>query len=326
MSYPDNVRMIKTNTGEVFFLVEPSYFTDMPRHWSLYLNERPELEPFMENTKIDGLAYRNKYITYKIGFGLEKAYYFSRDNHYDHFEEFNLYHPYNAGKHLNVFKTFNGDYYIADEYFEEYNNKKEFEFINRVWVMHDMLYFLKIYEGVYRELKKEYFVFADNENVYLVNCDYLSSWEKVKNKLHPNSQFHFLDIARTKAKDSLSPYYSENEIIRINYGIYKTRNIVPAKEFKKYIHRPPIHTQPEIITNKEQYYFDNPEFWCFQNIDGEQFIINKYFLVELLNDNEIRFQSLTFLYKKYFYAVQPLEYTFYKKGIFIKNKPIYVNP
>jgi len=325
MSYPDDVRMIRTNTNEVFFLVEPGYWTNKPRHWSLYLKERPELQPLKESSTIDGLAYRRDYINYKIGFGLEKAYYFNRDNCYDIFEEFNLYHPHNAKKFFNVFKTNNGDYYILDNQLVNYSNKKGFEFISRLWVMHDMLYFLKISEGVYREIKKEYFIFSDNENIYIVNCDYLSSWNRFKSQLFPNKEFKCLDLIFTKDKSTLLPIYTENEIIRINYGIYRTRNIVPEKEYKKYIPGPPINIKPEIISNRELYYIDNPEFWCFQNINGDEYIVNKNFLEDALIGSPFKFNSSSFLYKKYLYSVQPIEYSFFEKGIFIKNKPVYID-
>ena len=320
------VLKVITKTDEVF------YVGGLRTYWyDVYSKERPELIPY-KSKDID-ISDMNRDTCMVIGPYVSKSYSMHKESCKSHEFDFvkTLEKPVPPGKVFHIYQFYNDLYYIEDDYINKYKNLQGFVFLEKTIVMHNMLHFVKEAEGMYREMKGEFYIYLNSKYVYLVNSDYIYQWKIYKERFHPNEEFylnHTFAVPWTRTKwisyhqEKLLPFYTEEEVIRITKGIYRTRNVIPDKVLKKYVSVPTWPIEPLPISNKEDYISDSPEFYSFITLSNDEYLINIENIDEWQNLVEKNKYTFGFLHKKYLYSIQPYEYQSIKKGIYLRTKPV----
>lgn len=325
----DGVKII-TQTDEEF------YVHDNLIYWSrVYIKERPELMPPYKS--VERVSSRFLYWDQEVGLGTNifKERFIKKKSCETHDYDFEL--PLEktlvASEEFYVYQFYKDKYYVHKDYQNKYKELRDLTYIEKVKFGDDRC-FAKIDEGLYRNRRLEVYVYVSSEYVYLVNKIYLYKWNAYKEKMHPKDKFyikHIFEIQTERESNSvyayssyssLSPIYTEEEIIGITNGISRTRNIIPEKVDKKYIVQPSTKVEPHLISNRDDYLVENPEFFTFKTYHGEEYLINISNIEEWskMIDTDMKKYACALSHKKYMYAVQPFEYQVIKKGIYIKNK------
>lgn len=322
------VERVTTQTDEVFYL------GDLRTYWfNVYIKERPELMPYKNSKYIETRVMHQECID--IGPHLSKAYFIHKDSckfhEYDYIPT--LEKPELHGQVFYIFQFYNDLYFVEKDYVHKYKEIQGFVFLKKLTIMHDLLFFVKIAEGMYRNMKREFYVYLNSKYIYIINTDSLYQWKIYKEKFHPNEEFclkHEFGIPWKQTKwinyyqDDLFPIYAEEEVIRISKGIYRTRNIIPEKISKKYAPIPYWHIEPIFVNKREDYFCVTPEFLSFKTLSNNEYLINIDSIEEWqkIVEQEKDIYSSGFLYKKFLYSVQPQEYQLIKKGIYLRTKSV----
>jgi|GEM_PF-2750719 len=323
MENPSLVK-VTTQADEIF------YIGDHRTYWlDIYVKERPELKTPHKSEEL----VMNWDPSIRIGPDLLKACFIHKDSCKSHEYDYisTLEKPVSSGKVFHIFKFCNDIYYIEEGYEKKYKDLQDFVFLEKIQIMYDLLLYVKEAEGMYRPMKREFYVYSNHKYVYIINSDSLYQWKIYKEKFHTNEEFcmkHTFAVPIEKCKwrgyyrDDLLPFYTEEEVIRITKGIYRTRNIIPEKASKKYSICPGWYIEPFTISNKEDYLFNSPEFYSFKTLSDEEYLININNIDEWHELVEKKKFVCGFLYKKFLYSVQPYEYQLIKKGIYLRTKPV----
>lgn len=323
------VEQLTTQTDEVFYL------GDNQTYWhQVYIKERPELMPYKCCENVETKT-RNSKRTIIIGPNIFKECSIDKDSCKSHEYDYisTLAETILPGKVFYINQFCNDTYYIEEDFINKYKELKGLVFGKKYYVVHDMSNFIKISEGMYRSMKHEFYVYVARSYVYIVNTDSLYQWKIYKEKFHFNEEFclrHVFEVPVMttelgyRYEDKLLPLYSQEEVIRITTGIYRTRNIIPDKIKKKYMQYPTWHIDPILTSNKEDYVLNNPEFLCFKTLSNDHYLVNidKVDEWQKMVEEKKEKYSYRFLYKKFLYSVQPYEYQLIKKGIYSRTKSV----
>lgn len=317
MEYHDYVK-ISTASGEIFYINEEG-FVD----WDLYEKERPELIPSTSeeyiynrinvmgvSRKVTKQLYLDKYECLSHPFDYFCGASFPELKH-------KFYHRFIFCKNL---------YYIRPDLFEEYKKKPDFIYVDKFEFNNNGEHCVKISDGVYRDFSKEYFVFIDNKNIYIVNSDSLHAWEAYRNKFLLSNHLSIkniftLNLYKEKwlRSDYFQNIYFESERIAIAPGLYKVRNIIPDKIDNKYKSGSKWYPKYFTVDNQNNYESQNPEFYIFKDLSDMEYLVNSLYLDKWLSISKDISQTFSFFQKKFLYTIQPYEYIYIEEGIYKRN-------